>query len=128
MAGDKALAEFGQIVMTHLRDSAIEFCKKAAKNEWRAPSLKQLQSDLQQLTPSQRKLVQRCVVSSVDNAIHDFLFHVQEQSDNSVAPTIEIRVRGKNVARLSDGLHGEAFTESGWQVLYSAFGMAPKNA
>jgi hypothetical protein len=128
MAGDKVLAEFGQIVMTHLRDTAIEFYTKAAKNEWRAPSLKRLQSDLQQLTPSQRKLVQRCVVSSVDTAIHDFLSHVQEESDNSETPTVEIRVRGKNVARLSDGLQGEAFSNSGWQARFSAFGKAPKNA
>jgi hypothetical protein len=127
MAGDKALAEFGKIMMTHLRDRAIEFYKKAAKNEWRAPSLKKLQLDLQKLTTSQRKVVQRCVVSAIDHAIHDFLFHVQEESDNAEDPTIEIRVRGKNVARLSDGLHGEAFTDSGWQAQYSAFGKAPKN-
>jgi hypothetical protein len=128
MAADKVLDEFGQILMTYLRDSAIEFHNKAAKNEWRAPRLKRLQSDLQRLTPSQRKLVQRCVVASIDTAIHDFLFHVQEESDTSKAPTIEIRVRGKDVARLSDGLHGEAFTDRGWQAQFSAFGKAPKNA
>ena len=34
-------------------------------------------------------------------------------------------VDGKSVADLTDGLHGELFTEEGWLSKYSAFGAPP---
>jgi hypothetical protein len=51
--------------------------------------------------------------------MHDFLFAVQELSD--AGQQFEIRVDGENVASLSDGLHGEIFTEEGWIATYSKF-------
>jgi hypothetical protein len=59
-------------------------------------------------------------VSSVDKAIHDFLFKLQEVAD--FEDDIQVLVDGENGAGLSDGIHGELFGEDGWQARYSKFG------
>jgi len=53
------------------------------------------------------------------SSTHDFLFAIQEQAD--FEEDIQLNVANKNVAELSDGLHGEIFSESGWIKKYSAF-------
>lgn len=65
-------------------------------------------------------------VEALDEAIHDFLFALQEEADSG--GEVAIRVRGKNVATLSDGLHGELFGEEGWFARFSAHGVPPDEA
>ncbi len=121
MAEDRAtLDKFGRFIMENLRDPALERYDGLARGHQKAPSLAQLQADLQSLSEEQRAIVRRCVVSAVDSAIHDFLFKLQEVAD--FEDDIQVLVDGKNVVRLSDGIHGELFGEDGWQARYSKFG------
>lgn len=113
---------FGKFLMINLRDRAIGFHDALERGEWRAPSLRMLQRRFRTLTVSQRAIVRRALVEAVDHAIHDFLFQVQEVADNSIRGGVEVRVKGRNVAELSDGLHGEPFGRGGWQARFSAYG------
>jgi hypothetical protein len=123
---DKRLDKFGEFVMKKLRDPAINNVEGLLRSHWKAPALKKLQSSLTKLTPKEKELVRRCVVQSIDTAIHDFLFAVQERAD--FENDIEIRVDGKNIVPLSDGIHGEAYGDEGWQARFSDFGAAPDEA
>ena len=120
------LSEFGQFLMTRLRDRGIGSLDYLLQAKWKAPSLKKIQRELQALSPAQRKLVRRAFISSFDGAIHDFLFGLQEQAD--LDGRIAVTVAGKNVATLSDGLQGELFTEDGWFARYSEYGEPPDEA
>jgi hypothetical protein len=51
--------------------------------------------------------------------MHDLLFALQEQADAGGA--IRVLVDGNEVARVSDGLHGEIFGEDGWIARYSRY-------
>src|SRR5262245_11631292 len=114
------LDEFGRFVMQSLRDRALQHIERLAQGLWRAPGLLPLQAELAGFDDRQRDVVMRCVRSAVDSAVHDFLFALQEQGE-SHGP-IQILVRGRNVAQLSDGLHGEPYSAEGWQARFSEFG------
>jgi hypothetical protein len=120
------LAKLGEFVMKNLRDKAIDKAEGLLRAEWKAPSLKPLQAELSKLDANQKALVRRCVVSAIDTGIHDFLFALQERAD--FENDIELRVDGKNVVELSDGIHGEAFGEDGWMKKFSAHGSPPAEA
>ncbi len=83
------------------------------------PSLKNLQAELAKLTDEQRMVTRRCVVNCLDNALHDFLFALGEANDFDKGITLVFD--GKNLAEISDGLHGEAFTDEGWIARFSEF-------
>jgi hypothetical protein len=117
MAKETALDTFGAFLMKNLRDRGIDDLDRLLASHWKAPALKKLQRELKALTTTQRTLVRRAFVEAMDSAIHDFLFALQEESDNGGA--IRIRVRGKDVATL---MHGEPFTEDGWYARFSAHG------
>ena len=112
--------------MAHLRDRGINHIDALLSTSWKAPSLMRIQDELQLLTSQQQDLVRRAFVSSFDSAIHDFLFALQEQADCD--GRIAVTVHGENVAKTSDGLHGELFSEDGWRARHSAHGEPPEEA
>jgi len=125
MTDRERLDRLGQFVMTNRRDAALSYFESLAGGRWKAPGLQQLQGELQALDEDRLQTVRRCVVSVIDHAIHDFLFALQEGEG---VREVELVVDGQSVADLSDGLHGELFTEDGWLAKYSAFGKPPDPA
>ncbi|MCA9623807.1 MAG: hypothetical protein KC731_32515 [Myxococcales bacterium] len=116
---DEPLDLLGRFIMKHLRDPGIHHVEHLLVAKWKAPALRDLQQELRSLSPEQRTLVRRAVVSSLDAAIHDFLFALQEASENGA---VRILVDGNDPARESDGLHGELFSEDGWCARFSEYG------
>jgi hypothetical protein len=126
MDTEAPLDVFGRFIMENLRDRGIDCLDRRLAAHCKAPSVKDLQRDLGALAEAQRALVRRAFIDAFDSAIHDFLFALQEQYDNR--GPIRVRVSGKDVASLSDGLHGELFTEDGWYARFSAHGEPPETA
>ena len=114
--------KFGELIITRLRDNAIEQYDGLAQSHWKAPALQQLQADLASLTDEQRAIVRRSVISAVDAGMHGFLFGLVEAHDGELG--IEVFVDGENVVELSDGLHGEQFTDDGWIAKFGAYSEA----
>ena len=126
MTGKEPLDKFGSFVMRNLRDKGFKYFDLLAKAGWKAPALQKLQQDLMQFTPEQREVVRRAVRRTMDVAIHDFLFALQEYHD--AQELIEVLVDGTEVAALSDGMHGELFGDDGWEARFSTYGKAPEEA
>lgn len=126
MAKESPLDIFGAFMMRNLRDRGVDHIDGLLAGSWKAPSVKKLQRDLRSLSGVQKDLVRRAFVESLDSAIHDFLFALQEQSDGG--GPVRVRVRGKDVGSLSDGLQGELFTDEGWYARFSAHGEPPERA
>jgi hypothetical protein len=117
---------FGRLLMETLRDKAFDTTDLTLKGHWKAPGLSKLQDGLARLTEEQRDLLRRLVRSVVDSAIHDFLLALQEANDFD--QSIQVLVRGENIAAQSDGLQGEPFGDRGWQAQFSRYGRAPDDA
>ena len=112
--------KFGAFIMKKLRDEAIDYYDGLARKHWKAPGLQPLQVALATMTPEQRAVVRRCIISSVDAALHSFLFGLGEAHDRNEG--IAVTVDGKNIVEQSDGLHGELFGDDGWYGRYSKHG------
>jgi hypothetical protein len=121
-----ALDTFGRLVMENLRDKAFDDADLTLRGHWKAPRLRALQKELAALTDEQRDVARRLVRHVVDSAIHDFLFALQERADFD--PSVRIVVHGTDITTASDGLHGEAFGENGWQARFSRYGKAAEEA
>lgn len=114
------LDKFGEFIVKNMRDKGIDNYNKLVNGTYNAPELKELQDNLKQFNESQLSVIKQCVIDSIDTAIHDFLFAVQESTD--LEEGIEILVDKTNIAKLSDGLNGELFSEEGWYAKYSKYG------
>jgi hypothetical protein len=120
METENRLDKFGQFLVENLRDRGISKAEGLLNGEWRAPSLLNLQTELGKLSDAQKESVKATVINSIDTAIHDFLFALQERTDFD--NDIQILVDGENVAELSDGIHGEAYSDEGWYAKFSKYG------
>lgn len=118
MNDENELDSFGKILMEGLRDSSINYFDMLSEGKWKAPDLQTLQTDLKIFNEEQISIMRRALISSIDTGIHDFLFKLQQQEEEGIA----IVVNGKNLADISDGLHGELFTEDGWYQRFSEYG------
>jgi hypothetical protein len=113
------LDKFGKFLVENLRDKSINFAEKLLASEWKAPGLQDLQNDLQSLSAKQKQVFIGAIIESIDTGIHDFLFALQEQADFD--NEIQVIVDGENVVELSDGIHGEAYSDEGWYAKYSKY-------
>ena len=123
---DSPLDVFGKLVTERLRDAALEKFDSLSHGKLKAPSLRSLQVALASLKPRERDIFRRCLVSSVDSAIHDLLFSLQEGEYEGTS--VQVIVGGSDVNELSDGLHGEPYGDEGWISRFSKFGVPPKEA
>lgn len=98
--------KFGQLLVTRLRDGALDFFDGLARGHWKSPSTRRLQADLAKLSREQRDIVRRCVVACVDRGMHDFLFALGEAHE--LGRGLSVVVGGKDIAELSDGFTGRA--------------------
>src|SRR5574341_1475297 len=117
-----ALDKFGELIVQSLRDRTIAHYDGLANGHWKAPALIGLEQELQALDEYQRSIVRRCVISSIDVGIHDFLFHLPELG--AYEGTIQISVDGQEILTLSSGRSGELFGADGWLAKYSKYGSA----
>lgn len=114
-----ALDAFGSLITQHLRDAALRRAEAILCGSLTSPATQALQSEVQSFSPQQCETLRSVVRASVDAGIHDFLFKLQEFS--SLGSTVKVLVNGQDIASLSDGLHGEAYSNRGWYSRFSAF-------
>ena len=117
--GTDKVDKFGKFLVDNLRDKGIIYAEGLLNNKWRAPVLQNIQLGLTNLEDSEKEVVRNAIIATLDSAIHDFLFALQEQTDFENG--IKILVDGENVIELSDGIHGEPYSDEGWYSKYSKF-------
>jgi len=111
--------KFGKFIVENLRDKGIDFAERLLTRHWKAPALLEMQNEIANLNETQKIAFIKAVTETIDGAMHDFLYALQEQA--SFDNEIQILVDGQNIVELSDGIHGEAYTEDGWFVKYSRY-------
>ena len=114
---------FGAFLVVKLRDRALSCFDNLSTGHWKAPALQKLQSDMAKMPVAHREIARRAIVECIDDAIHDFLFALQEQAD--FENRIIIAVDGIDIVKASDGIHGEQFGDDGWFAKYSQYGKHP---
>lgn len=120
MTNKDLLDSFGKLLMSEVRDEAIEKYEMIAQGKIRSKSAQDLNSKLSKLDDEQLSLVREAVVSSIDDVLHNLLWMI-EQSDDQITLTCNDENNAVNIHTISDGLSGEMYTEDGWIAKYSRY-------
>ena len=116
---DERLDKFGSFVVRNLRDRMLFDLDMFLSGKWSAPEHQVIQERISRIVPEDQALVRDLVDRLITSAMHDLLFALQEESDAD--GSIRVMVDGQDVAKLSDGLHGEIFGEDGWIAQHSKY-------
>ena len=113
---ENAIDKFGAFFIQNFFDKGIERYFALTEGQLKSPSIAQL---IEQLTPEQFLLMEKLLREVLVTASHDFLFALQERID--FENDIRLLVDEVEIAKESDGLQGELFTEDGWIQKFSKF-------
>ena len=116
---DESLDKFGNLIVENLRDKQIDWFRGLIQGKWRSQESKELHDKLSKLTQEEKQVVADVLEKVLEKSMHDFLFAIQESND--IDSGLKVFMDGENVAELSDGLHGEIFTEDGWIERFSRY-------
>jgi hypothetical protein len=116
---DERLDRFGSFVVRNLRDRMLSDLDMALSGKWNSLEHQAMQERISRMLPEDRASVRDMVDRLITSGMHDILFALQEESDAD--GSIRVVVDGQDVAKLSDGLHGEIFGEDGWIVRHSKY-------
>lgn len=106
------LDEFGELFMREVRDRVIHRVKALLDGTMKPESDRILHKRLDAL--GDRDTLEEFGVDIVNHVVFQTLFFFVEREDyRLIAPS------GRNIVELSDGLHGELFTEDGWIARFS---------
>ena len=113
------LDKFGKFIVDNLRDKEIDNFKGLMEGKWRAKKPQELHNRLSKFNSEEKKVISDLVEDLLANAMHDLLLAIHEE--NNLGTGLKVEVDGKNIADLSDGLHGEIFHEEGWIHRFSKY-------
>jgi hypothetical protein len=116
---NESLEKFGVFFVRNLRDKMFQDLEKMIRGEWKADGLQKLQERVVRLSDSDKQILRELLEHLTTAGMHDLLFALQEEADADGA--IRLLVDGNEIAKLSDGLHGEIFGEDGWIAQYSSY-------
>jgi hypothetical protein len=116
----KPLDKFGEFFVRNTRDKMLFDLHMLLRGEWKAPALRPLQKKISKLSAAEKEVVREMVEHITTGGMHDFLFALQEHADDADG-SVRLIVDGVEVAKLSDGMHGEIFGEDGWIARFSEY-------
>lgn len=116
---NEPLDKFGEFLVRNFRDKMLDDLEMLFAGAWKAPGVQNLQERLGAMSDDQREAIRDTAERLITTGMHGFLFAVQEDSDAD--GSIRLEVDGVEIAKTSDGLHGEIFTEDGWIERFSQY-------
>lgn len=116
---DERLDKFGSFVVRNLRDRMLFDLDMYLRGKWSAPESQVIQERLSRMPPEDQASIRDLVDRLITSGMNGLLFALQEETDAD--GSIRVVVDGQEVAKLSDGLHGELFGEDGWIVRHSQY-------
>ncbi|MCE2573745.1 hypothetical protein [Motilimonas eburnea] len=111
--------KFGKLISQELRDKALNRYLDLESGRLKSPSMRELMSKLSGFSSDQKELVRKLLTECIDTGIHDFLFALEEENEE-----IKVTINGHDIAKESDGLSGEIYTDDGWFEKYSEYGQS----
>ncbi len=120
MTKDQILEKFGQILISEVRDEAIDKYQMIAAGTMKSVPAIELHNKLNNFTEDQLSIIRQVVVGSIDDVVHNFLWMLEQHEDDiDIFCSEDEDSTKENVRELSDGLSGEVYTDDGWIAKFS---------
>ena len=115
----KILDQFGALLVREVRDSTVRVHSLIMDGKMNSKENLELHQLVASESSEKREIAERYVRNAVDNAIHNFLWMIEQYEEFDL-----IYRDGDKVISLrdiSDGLCGEPLTEEGWIARFSKY-------
>ncbi len=110
------LDKFGEFLVKNFYNKTINQQELLLKGQLRGKNIQRLQDKISSMSEDQRVIVREVIIDSLNVAMHDLLFAIQDAHDRELG--IEVLVDGVNVAEQSKMLNGEHLGDEGWIKRY----------
>jgi len=105
------LDEFGRLLMTKVRDKAIDEWDAMIDGRMKGDTAKKVGKDLKSFSEEERAILKRLVPEIVDTALHHLMWTLEQHDE------VSLRMgTGPELRSISDGLTGDLET---WKERYS---------
>lgn len=111
------LDKFGEFLVRNLHDKMLNDLDMLLLGTRRAPELLELRTAISQLGDAEQGVVRAIVDHIVIAGMRDLLFAIEEEA--AVKGSVRVTVDNREIAKLSDALHGEILGEAGWIARFS---------
>jgi len=116
---NEPLDKFGSFVVRKLHDKMHFDLEMLLRGSWKAPFAQGLQKEIADFSETEKDTIRKIADHIIVSGMHDMLFALQEEADTD--GSIRVLVDGAEVAKESDGMHGEIFGEEGWITRFSEY-------
>jgi hypothetical protein len=89
------------------------------RGAWKAPSAQELQKEISDFSETEKITIRKIADHIIISGMHDLLFALQGEADSE--GSIRLLVDNLEVAKSSDGMHGEIFGDEGWIAKFSEY-------
>ena len=113
MDNRQVLDTFGEVVVQGFKQSPLEWFDNKCSGDVSSDSDLAMHAMLKKMSPREIDFIRDLINDALTLGIHDFLFRFGELRDN--AEDTAIRVEGRDLYEISDGLNGEVFGDAGWE-------------
>ncbi|MGI9573310.1 hypothetical protein ACRYJU_04415 [Alloalcanivorax xenomutans] len=121
MRNEQILEKFGQILISEVRDEAIEKFEMVASGRIKSELAQKIHQKLSVFSDDEKKTIRDVVVSSIDDVIHNILWMIEQREEDVSLLCGGKGVKKEDVNKLSDGLSGEIYSEDGWIAKFSRY-------
>ena len=119
MQNKEILDKFGEFFISKIRDNPYEYFLGLLDGKWKNYDSIKITNDLSKFNPEQIEIIKKILLSSLDVALHDFLFGINEENTFDIVAKEENK--SASLKEMSDGLWGEPFGADGWIKRYSKY-------
>lgn len=116
---NEPLDKFGSFMVRKLHDRMHYDLEMLLRGAWKAPAAQRLQIEISEFSETEKGTIRKIAHHIIISGMHDLLFALQEEAD--AEGSIRVLVDNSEVAKDSDGMHGEIFGDKGWIAKFSEY-------
>jgi len=121
MTGKEALEVFGEDLMHVVRDNVLDVFELALTGKMNSAPMQAMHQRLSSLTSDQQDDMRQVIRKFVDCTLHDVLYLLQRDERISVIVRPTDKSGEIDLAKASNMLHAELYSEKGWINRYSQY-------
>ncbi|WP_306352640.1 hypothetical protein [Flavobacterium sp. '19STA2R22 D10 B1'] len=114
MSDKEVLEAFGTVLITAVRDRALDRFNTIESGTLKSEQAIELHQSLKVFTAEQLQVIKTIVNATVDTTLFNVLSMLEQHEDE-----MQLLMEGKNICEISDGLAGELVSSDGWIEKFS---------
>jgi hypothetical protein len=118
---EEDLDVFGKFLIHGLRDSILDEMEASISGQSMRLNSYEMAQKLKNFSNEDLDVVRELFTKSIDSALSNFLWEMNEMSSSQESSRIKILVDGEDITGIEPFLQGELFSDEGWIERFSKY-------